>query len=65
MANKKMTREDAVNKLIEDEMDKIGADDAILGDILREGCVGYDNMDNERIEELYEQMFGETITIKG
>lgn len=59
----KKARESVIDALVEHELDQINADDHSLSIILREGCVGYENMDNETLSEHYEKYFGESIEI--
>ena len=57
-----MTREQAIDQLVENDINKM--DDHSISCVLREGCVGYDSMSNEEIEEAWERVFDEEITIE-
>jgi hypothetical protein len=54
----KITREKAVNELVEHCVDQ-DYDGDILAAVLREGCLGYDNMAVEDIIEEYNNIFSD------
>ena len=56
-----MDRDDVVEKLATHEWESI--DESTVYDIIVEGCVGYDNMDDETLIERYLNVFGEEIEI--
>ena len=57
-----LTREQAIEKAVLLEMERV--DDQVLGSILEEGCKGFTNFDNEELEEVLNDVYGEDITIK-
>lgn len=62
---KKMTRQEVIDILVEDEMDAISDDTVGVEDILREGFIGYNKMLNRDLEKEYEEFCEEKIRIVG
>lgn len=54
-----MTRDEKVEALIEDWFESFNQGNDVLGDILRGGFKGYDNMTDEEVDKDYNDAFGE------
>ena len=62
-----MRREDAINELVEANWESLADDtcalDQFIRDVLRNGLNGYAEHDNADLAKLYEEQFGETVTV--
>lgn len=58
-----ITREQAIDKLVEYDLDYLTGKEDYLGQVLRHGEIGFEEMDIEQLQDSWNNRFEEQVTI--